>query len=356
MPLTFIDFFAGIGGFHSGMKQAGHQCVGWIEWDKFARKSYEAMYNTKGMFTANDIAQIKQGEQLPQADIWCFGSPCQNISWGGNRQGIHGQASSVFFEIMRLLNDRQEIRKPAYLFMENVKHLLSSNGGRDFAEVLLQMDQAGYDAEWQTCNSKEVGPQNRERIFVIGHKRGRITRRIFPLDIQPYATKDCSLSDVLEDNVDERFYLPESKVKQLVVNANKRSAPRKSRNVVNIVGSTKYDWQTTSGQREQVYGNGKAPTLTATDYKNPIRIAEKDGKLIERASQVQQIGNLNSFSSLHVRKLTPLECWRLQGFTDKQFYQAKESGVSNNQLYKQAGNAVTVPVIHAIADQFEIKK
>ena len=155
MPLTFIDFFAGIGGFHSGMKQAGHQCVGWIEWDKFARKSYEAMYNTKGMFTANDIAQIKQGEQLPQADIWCFGSPCQNISWGGNRQGIHGEASSVFFEVMRLLNDRQEVRKPAYLFMENVKHLLSSNGGtalHDFRKAQRQITAIE--------NNKEVGDTN----------------------------------------------------------------------------------------------------------------------------------------------------------------------------------------------------
>lgn len=363
MPLTFIDFFAGIGGFHSGMEQAGHQCVGWVEWDKFARKSYEAMYKTKGLFTANDISEIKRGGQLPQADVWCFGSPCTDLSLAGNRQGIHGKASSMFFEIMRLLNDRQEVRKPSYLFMENVKSLLSSNGGRDFAEVLLQMDQAGYDVEWQVCNSKEVGPQNRERIFVIGHKRGRTTRRIFPLDIQPYATKDCSLSDVLEDNVDERFYLPESKVKQLVVNVNKRSAPRKSRNAVNIVGSTKYDWQTTSGQREQVYGNGKAPTLTATDYKNPIRIAEKKGKLVERAGQVQQSENLNTMQNviekqqrLRVRRLTPLECWRLQGFTDKQFYQAKKAGVSNSQLYKQAGNAVTIPVVHAIADQFEIKE
>lgn len=460
----------------------------------------------------------------------------------------------MFFEVMRLLNDRQEVRKPAYLFMENVKNLLSSNGGRDFAEVLLQMDEAGYDVEWQVCNSKEVVPQNRERIFIVGHKRGRTTRRVFPLDIKPYATQYRILSDVLEDNVDEKYYLSDDKVKQLVVNAQKDSSKKKSsKATVNVVGSTKYDWQTTLGYRERVYGNGKISALTATDYKQPKRIAEKDGKLVERADQVKQVGNTvktNSFGGnpqrgrvyddkglaptlntmqggglepkilvknatkqgvidqrkvinplkgktdkswqfeqqvydkhgitrtvkanggsgnipkvveneevypcltpdrinkrqngrrfknnedpmftvtaadrhgiaikkelvaktqfgrlgqqavdtfnehhdevqpgdciepynkrihhdktptittrpeglktavlpvtqeLRIRKLTPLECWRLQGFSDEQFHKAQDAGVSNSQLYKQAGNAVTVPVIHAIADQFEVK-
>lgn len=239
------------------------------------------------------------GGVLPQADVWCFGSPCTNISLAGNREGIHGEASSMFFEVMRLLNDRQEVRKPAYLFMENVKNLLSSNGGRDFAEVLLQMDKAGYDVEWQVCNSKEVVPQNRERIFIVGHKRGRTTRRVFPLDIKPYATKYRILSDVLEDDVDEKYYLSDDKVKQLVVNAQKDGSKKKStKATVNVVGSTKYDWQTTLGYRERVYGNGKISALTATDYKQPKRIAEKDGKLVERADQVKQVGNTvktNSF-------------------------------------------------------------
>lgn len=505
--------------------------------------------------------KLKMGGVLPQADVWCFGSPCTNISLAGNRQGLHGEASSMFFEVMRLLNDRQEICKPAYLFMENVKNLLSSNGGRDFAEVLLQMDQAGYDVEWQVCNSKEVVPQNRERIFIIGHKRGRTTHRVFPLDIKPYATQYHILSDVLESDVDEKYYLSDDKVKQLVVNAQKDDSKKNSsKATVNVVGSTKCDWQTTLGMREQVYGQGCIGALTATDYKQPKRIAEKDGKLVERADEVKQIGNTvktNSFGGnpqrgrvysdkgisptlntmqggglepkilvkntdnqhiddtkrvinplkgksgkswqfeqqiydkqgitrtvkanggsgnipkvieneevypcltpdrinkrqngrrfkdnedpmftvtaadrhgvaikkvydstkgltakkqfgrldkqavetfnehqkevrpgdciepynkrihhrktptvttrpeglktailpitqeLRIRKLTPLECWRLQGFSDEQFFKAQDAGVSNSQLYKQAGNAVTVPVIHAIADQFEIKE
>lgn len=94
--MKFIDLFAGIGGFRLGLEQAGHKCIGYIEWDKFARQSYQAMYDTKGEFTANDIQQVK-GNSLPAADAWTFGSPCTNISISGNRAGIKGEQSRMFF-------------------------------------------------------------------------------------------------------------------------------------------------------------------------------------------------------------------------------------------------------------------
>lgn len=112
--MKFIDFFAGIGGFHSGMELAGHECVGWVEWDKYARQSYKAIYNTKGIYTAHDITKIKNGNELPQSDVWCFGSPCTNISLAGNREGLHGESSSMFFEVMRLLHDREESHANLY--------------------------------------------------------------------------------------------------------------------------------------------------------------------------------------------------------------------------------------------------
>ena len=127
--MKFIDFFAGIGGFHSGLAQHDHECVGWVEWDKFARQAYQAIYNTEGLYTANDIQDISNGKELPDADIWTFGSPCTDISIAGQRQGLTGKHSSMFFEIIRLLNDRDQATKPRYLIMENVKHLLESNGG-----------------------------------------------------------------------------------------------------------------------------------------------------------------------------------------------------------------------------------
>ncbi|MCI7714612.1 MAG: DNA (cytosine-5-)-methyltransferase [Lactobacillus johnsonii] len=104
--MKFIDMFAGIGGFRSGLEKAGHECAGYIEWDKYARKSYQAIYNTEGEFTANDIREVK-GIELPDVDIWTFGSPCQDISIAGKQKGIvKGERSSMFFEVIRLLEER----------------------------------------------------------------------------------------------------------------------------------------------------------------------------------------------------------------------------------------------------------
>lgn len=342
------------------MELAGHECVGWVEWDKYARQSYKAIYNTKGIYTAHDITEIKNGNELPQSDVWCFGSPCTNISLAGNREGLHGESSSMFFEVMRLLHDRKEIHRPAYLFMENVKNLLSSNGGRDFAEVLIQMDKNGYDVEWQVLNSKEVVPQNRERIFIIGHKRGRTTRRVFPLDIKPYATQYRILNDVLEDNVDEKYYLSDDKVKQLVVNAQKDDSKKKSSKATVNVGGIAIKKELVA--KTQFGRLGQQAVDTFNEHHNEVqpgdciepynkRVHHDKTPTITTRPEGLKTAVLPVTQELRIRKLTPLECWRLQGFSDEQFHKAKETGTSDSQLYKQAGNAVTVPVIQAIANE-----
>ena len=94
--MKFLDLFAGIGGFHLGMQQAGHKCVGYVEWNKFARQSYQAIFNTKGLYNGKDIRSVK-GSELPKTDVWCFGSPCQDISVAGKQQGLKGEQSSMFF-------------------------------------------------------------------------------------------------------------------------------------------------------------------------------------------------------------------------------------------------------------------
>lgn len=331
--MKFIDFFAGIGGFHSGMELAGHECVGYVEWDRYARQSYESIYKTEGMYTANDIQQIRNGNELPQADVWCFGSPCTNISIAGDRTGLRGEASSMFFEVMRLLQDQEEVYRPAFLFMENVRNLLSCNKGWDFATVLYQMEQAGYDVEWQVINSKEVIPQNRDRIFVIGHKRGVKTGKVFPIDVRDYRTKYRILADLLEKDVDDKYILNDKK-QELFRKRFKQSASdyKEPKNVVQIANIGNINNFGGNPQTGRVYDiDGLSPTL------NTMQGGGREPKI--------------AVDDLVVRKLTPLECWRLQGFTDEQFYKAKNSGVSDSQLYKQAGNAVTVPVIHAIADK-----
>ena len=178
--MKFLDLFAGIGGFRLGLEQAGHECVGYVEWDKFARKSYQAIHDTEGEYEGHDIKSVT-GSELPAADIWTFGSPCTNISIAGNGAGLSGEQSSMFFEVMRLLREIDEKEKPKYLFMENVKNLLSSNRGWDFARVIFEMDKVGYDVEWDFLDSAEVVPQHRERVYIIGHLRRYSGRKVFPI-------------------------------------------------------------------------------------------------------------------------------------------------------------------------------
>lgn len=453
--MKFIDFFAGIGGFHSGLESVGYEMIGWVEWDKYARKSYEALYDTEGKYTANDIKSIKSGKELPTADLWAFGSPCTNISLAGNRVGIKGEQSSMFFEVIRLLNDRTWEEKPSVLLMENVKNLLSSNRGWDFATVINKMDEVGYDVEWEVFNSSWVIPQNRERVYIVGHKRGIAYTPVFPICRQNLENKRKYnvLRDVLEREVDEKFYLSKEKVEQLLANdkkstfsndgdikvvGNTSNTRYRSHDVVDSCGVSKTitasegvkvnsligigvlgNTSNTGHHTEDVLDEkGLSKTLTAASFKHPVQIA----------TEVKQVGNISHSTSFGgnpqtgrvydetglsptlntmqgggrepkvlvepcltpdrvnkrqngrrfknndepsftltaadrhgillsngktyvIRKLTPLECWRLQGFTDEQFYKAKQAGVSNTQLYKQAGNAVTVPVVEAIAEK-----
>ena len=206
--MKFIDFFAGIGGFRRGMELAGHECVGFCEFDKFATASYISMHllteeqrkaledipikkrqkeilkeeYRNGEWYSNDIRRVYAGD-IPKADCWCFRFPCQDISVAGKQAGFQGNRSSLFFRVMYLVGQLKEEDKPTYLFIENVKNLLSVNGGWDFARLLIEMEQWGYDAEWQVLNSKDFGvPQNRERCFIIGHLRGRSTAKVFPIE------------------------------------------------------------------------------------------------------------------------------------------------------------------------------
>lgn len=232
--------------------------------------------------------------------------------------------------------------------MENVKALLSSNGGWDFARVIIEMDKVGYDAEWAVLNSSDVVPQNRERVYIIGHLRGTSTRQVFPIRRQG--------TDLVRTNPKIR------------VVGNTSSTDYRSQNVIS--------------------SNGISPTLTATDYKHPKQVAVRQvGNIVKQAGfsnpQRGRIYSANGISptlntvqggglepkvlierplkgltkngvliesdrALAIRKLTPKECWRLQGFSDDRFEKAKQAGVSNSQLYKQAGNAVTVDVVSQI--------
>ena len=178
--MKFFDLFAGVGGFRFGMEAAGHECIGFCEIDKFARESYKAIHNTEGEIEVHDATGVtkKEIEAIGQVDVICAGFPCQPFSVAGARRGFEDTNGTLFFEIARFAS----MLKPKYLFLENVKGLISHDKGYTFETIIGSLDELGYDVEWQVLNSKDFGvPQNRERCYIVGHLRGQRTRNVFPI-------------------------------------------------------------------------------------------------------------------------------------------------------------------------------
>jgi len=342
--MKFLDLFSGIGGFRLGLEQHGHECVGFCEIDKYARQSYKAIHNTEGELEYHDITTVTNDqwrELKGTVDIIAGGFPCQSFSIAGKRQGFEDETrGTLFFEIMRAAKQIQ----PPLLFLENVKGLLNHDKGRTFRIILQAMDELGYDAEWQVLNSKDFGvPQNRERVFIIGHLRGSGGREIFPIGGK-HGETDIQINQVAQldtptRNNSNRFrtYAPDGISACLSTMGGGNLEPCVMVNQgVKVVAT----WGA-FGQSQVLDENGLATTCLARDYKDPKRV-------MVRESTKQDVLE----EGFRIRKLTPKECWRLQGFPDWAFEVAKQVN-SNRQLYKQAGNSVTVNVIAAIAERFE---
>ena len=337
--MKFLDLFSGIGGFRLGLEAHGHECVGFCEIDKYARESYKAIHNTKGELELHDITAVtdEQWRELRgNVDILAGGFPCQAFSIAGKREGFADETrGTLFFEILRAAKQIQ----PPLLFLENVKGLLNHDKGRTFRIILQAMDELGYDAEWQVLNSKDFGvPQNRERVFIIGHLRGSGGRKIFPIGSADGATG--VQIDILAHRKGYRrntqVFEPSGITETLDTGT---GGGRGHYTVVKVREATKQGYavaeegdsinfeQPNSKTRRGRVGKGIANTLTT---------GCNQGVLEE---------------GYRIRKLTPKECWRLQGYQDWAFEKAEQVN-SNSQLYKQAGNSVTVNVIAAIAKEF----
>lgn len=410
MSLTFLDFFAGVGGFRRGLELAGFKCIGYCEKDKFARKSYEAMYDTKGEWFHDDITSIDQ-TQLPKADLWCAGSPCQNVSIAGKRAGLYGERSGLFFTFVDLIQSQEEEDKPEWILLENVKGLLSSGGGRDYLDYLSILDEAGYDLEWQVFNSKDYGvPQNRERIYTLGHLRSRGRRKVLPIS----GESGSHLKQLVGGRQGKRIYdvsgvsctlcgngggfgcrtglylidqsLTEPKLTDQVrcitarytAGATKRTAMNsgvleiqpiltpnrinKRQNGRRLKEQDEPMFTLTSQDRHGVLEGIKVRNGTKQGYQvaevgdsvdlsypnSPTRRARVGKGIAHNLSCGGQMGAVVwNDRVVKIRRLTPRECFRLQGFSDDLFEKTQAVN-SDAQLYKQAGNGVTVTVVYAI--------
>ena len=371
--MKFLDLFSGIGGFRLGLEQHGHECVGFCEIDKYARQSYKAIHNTEGELEYHDITTVTDDqwrELNGTVDIIAGGFPCQAFSIAGKRQGFEDETrGTLFFEIMRAAKQIQ----PPILFLENVKGLLNHDKGRTFRIILQAMDELGYDAEWQVLNSKDFGvPQNRERVFIIGHLRGAGGREIFP--IGPADGTTCVPIEIIAHRDGYRrntqVFAPEGITETLDTGT---GGGRGHYTTVKVVEATKQGYaiaeegdsinfeQPNSKTRRGRVGKGLANTLTTSCNQGVLepKIIDDQGRLKESYKQHDIVPTLRAqihgnppklYDGFRVRKLTEKECWRLQGFPDSAFRKAKQV-VSNSQLYKQAGNSVTVNVIAAIAEK-----
>ena len=420
---TFIDFFAGCGGFRHGMELAGHKCVGFCEFDKYAVMSYTIMHlatqeqlkyiesipaplkkdgnrNLKerqkeilkneyrnGEWYANDIRAV-EARNMPRADMWLFGAPCQDFSIAGARRGLDGDRSGLVREVFRLVSELPEEDRPQYLIYENVKGMLSSNNGWDFACVQTEMESLGYDVEYQLLNSKDFGvPQNRERVFTIGHLRGRRTGKVFPVS-GTASENNISIAGRLQGKRRQRndVLSPDGLSTCLDTMQGGGHEPK-----VAIIGNVN---PSRKGMNGNVFDSkGLSPTLTTNkgegskvaipvltpeivnkrqngrrfkengDPSFTLTAQDKHGVAIYQKPRGYNKGGLhdkaptlssNSYqennylvNDMRIRKLTPKECFRLQAWEDIYFDRAQLVN-SDSQLYKQAGNQVTVSVVYEI--------
>lgn len=442
--MTFLDFFAGIGGFRLGLELAGHKCIGFCEKDKFAVKSYRAMFDTEGEWYADDVTKLKS-EDIPYADIWCFGFPCQDISVAGKQRGLSGERSGLYFRIIDLIKGKEEKDKPSYLLIENVKNLLSINNGWDFAAVLSELDEAGYDAIWQVLNSKDFGvPQNRERVFITANLRSRGRREILPVrgentaalkqiiggcqgervydaegvactltgcgvgggaktglycigNINPsgkgmngnvYSSEGIAPTVTTNKGEGSKIFIDQSYTKPKLTDTSRCITSRYTAGVVNRTAMNSAVLEARAvitPERENKRQNGRRfknadePmfTLTSQDRHGvAVKEATKKGYAEAEIGDSINISVPNSKTrrgrvgkgisntldtgcqmatldkNYRIRRLTPKECFRLQGFPDELFEKARAVN-SDAQLYKQAGNAVTVNVAFAVAQSIK---
>ncbi len=395
--IRVLELFGGIGAFSKALERQGieHEIVDYVEIDKFAVQSFNAIHNTH--FKPQDITKWDKDIDV---DVIMHGSPCQDFSAAGKGAGGDegsGTRSSLMYETLRIV----EKLKPKYVIWENVKNILSKKHKHNFDAYLNRMRELGYNNYYQVLNAKNYGiPQNRERVFTIsilddtkcsfssGGHAPMVPDFEFPLP----SPLNIRLKDILEDQVDESFYLSDEQVKKNKMSTYNQNRTRIQEGDVSQTLCAR-DWKDLKyvkvgdldirGQDciKRVYSpEGVSPTLTtmgggnrepkivAMRGRNPDNPSDRaTGVPTVQRLEVNAKGVTNTLTSVQkdnmviepnwrIRKLTPLECWRLMGFGDEDFRKAQKAGISNTQLYKQAGNSIVVNVLESILNNLFINR
>jgi DNA (cytosine-5)-methyltransferase 1 len=347
--LRVVDLFAGIGGFRKGFEQADsnfYQFVYSNEWDKYANSIYKQHF---GECDIRDITTVYSGD-IPDHDLLIGGFPCQSFSVAGKRGGFEDTRGTLFFEIARILRDK----RPRYLLLENVKGLLTHDEGKTFSTIIGVLADLGYDVQWQVLNSKNFGvPQNRERVFIIGHLRTEPRPKVFPLtesDRWDYATQRDSRSEGERLRSDDPQVATTLAARDYKGGGNLIQVGNIDTKGHNSIWGRVYDTEGISSTLNAHGGGLGAKTgLYAIPVLTPDRVEKRqngrrfkeDGEPSFTLTAQDRHGVMTDNTS--IRRLSPVECERLQGFPD-----GWTLPLSDSQRYKTLGNAVTVNVIEAI--------
>ena len=311
--IKIIELFSGIGSQAMALRNIGldYEVVGISEIDKFAIKSYEAIHGKVHNF--GDISKI---EELPYCDLLTYSFPCQDLSISGKRKGISkGTRSGLLLEVERLLlKSKQNETLPKYLLLENVKNLVGKKFIKDFERWLSFLNSLGYYSNWEVLNAKDYGiPQNRERVFVVSSLEN--IHYVFPRK-QDLKIK---MKDLMEEHIPEKYYLSEKTLKYMTDMSDRNGFVR--------------------GERF-----------------NPQKLEDCDTAFAITTRAGDRVTDNFIKTGKKIRKLTPLEAWRLMGFSDNDYYAAKSVDISDAQLYKQAGNSIVVTVLEEIFRKLFLEK
>jgi len=381
--MKYIELFAGIGGFGLALNRLGHECVYANEWDKYAAQIYNRRFSDNRYFgeektegelstertsvesessessvnsrkptpvlcDTRDIRTVPTSE-IPNHDLLVAGFPCQAFSIAGKRRGFNDTRGTLFFEIARILKDKQ----PKFFILENVKGLLSHDNGNTFKTIISTLTELGYDLQWQVLNSKNFGvPQNRERVFIVGHLRGQPRPEVFPIGT---SNTENEPERVLAHTLNSSDWRGANRnQKQTTIRTDEQNT--QERGYKPTAGGISQTLAGNAGGQGGKTGLYAIPTNTKLGYdlaeekEDGIRLEHPNsktarGRVIKGASQsLKTSAQVGVIDNMKIRRLTPTECERLQGFPD-----GFTEGVSDTQRYKTLGNAVTVNVVYEVA-------